>query len=133
MGFNNTWIFLNDVLPRAIKKYGGFDAEALRKAALETDIPVGGTMQGYGVKFYPPGHRWPARTSAPSPVVMQYVDGKPRSLGRRSCRPSSRCCRSRRACLRAFAPSRGSCAPTASSATRPTLLADAPRSVKVLS
>ena len=64
MGFNNTWIFLTDVLPRAIKKYGGFDAEALRKAALETDIPVGGTMQGYGVKFFRPGTRWPDRTSA---------------------------------------------------------------------
>ncbi len=23
MGFNNTWIFLSDVLPRAIKKHGG--------------------------------------------------------------------------------------------------------------
>ena len=56
MGFNNTWIFLTDVLPRAIKKYGGYDPEALRKAALETDIPVGGTIQGYGVKFFPPGH-----------------------------------------------------------------------------
>ena len=55
MGFNKTWIFLTDVLPRAIKKYGGFDPEALRKAALDTDIPVGGTIQGYGVKFFPPG------------------------------------------------------------------------------
>ena len=65
MGFNQAWIFLTDVLPRAIKKHGGFDAEALRKAALETDIPLGGTIQGYGVKFFPPGTRWPARTSAP--------------------------------------------------------------------
>src|SRR3989440_6806180 len=55
MGFNNTWILLNDVLPRAIKKYGGYDSEAPRKAALETDIPVGGTMQGHGVKIYAPG------------------------------------------------------------------------------
>ena len=45
MGFNNVWVlFSADVLPRAIKKHGGIDAEALRKAALETDIPVGGTM-----------------------------------------------------------------------------------------
>ena len=44
MGFNNTYIFLTDVLPRAIKKYGGVDAEALRKAALDTDIPIGGTI-----------------------------------------------------------------------------------------
>ena len=27
--------------PRAIRKYGGIDSEALRKAALDTDIPVG--------------------------------------------------------------------------------------------
>ena len=45
MGFNNTWIFLTDVLPRAIKKYGGYDPEALRKAALDTDIPDGGTTK----------------------------------------------------------------------------------------
>jgi len=78
MGFNNTWILLNDVLPRAIKKYGGFDSEALRKAALETDIPVGGTMQGYGVKFYPPGHPLAGQNERAFPVVIQFVDGKGR-------------------------------------------------------
>ena len=65
MGFNNAWIFLTDVLPRAIKKHGGYDPEALRKAALETDIPEGGTVQGYGVKFFPPGSECRGRTSAP--------------------------------------------------------------------
>src|SRR6188474_3304529 len=45
MGFNQTWIFFTDVLPRAIKKHGGIDPEALRKASLETDIPMGGTIQ----------------------------------------------------------------------------------------
>ena len=49
MGFTNTWIFLSDVLPRAIKKHGGISSEALRKAALETDIPAGSTPSGYGV------------------------------------------------------------------------------------
>src|SRR5216684_8017993 len=58
MGFNNMWILLNDVVPRAITKYGGFGPEALAKAARDTDIPEGGTMQGYGVKFNPPGHRF---------------------------------------------------------------------------
>jgi branched-chain amino acid transport system substrate-binding protein len=76
MGFNQTWIFLNDVLPRAIKKYGGFDPEALRKAALETDIPDGGTIQGYGVKFNPPGHPMAGQNERSSPVVMQYVKGE---------------------------------------------------------
>src|SRR5262245_35892937 len=78
MGFNNTWILLNDVLPRAIKKYGGFDAESLRKAALDTDIPVGGTMQGYGVKFYPPEHQLSGQNERSFPVIMQYVNGRAR-------------------------------------------------------
>src|SRR4026209_234334 len=78
MGFNNTWIFLSDVLPRAIKKYGGFDPESLRKAALETDIPVGGTLQGYGVKFYPPGHPLAGHNERAFPIVMQYVDCRAR-------------------------------------------------------
>jgi branched-chain amino acid transport system substrate-binding protein len=60
MGFNQTWIFFTDVLPRAIKKHGGIDPEALRKASLETDIPMGGTIQGYGVKFFRPAARWRA-------------------------------------------------------------------------
>ncbi|HMK81283.1 MAG TPA: ABC transporter substrate-binding protein [Xanthobacteraceae bacterium] len=76
MGFNNTWIFLTDVLPRAIKKYGGYDPEALRKAALDTDIPIGGTMQGYGVKFFPPGTPLAGQNERSSPVVMQAVNGK---------------------------------------------------------
>ena len=76
MGFNQAWIFLTDVLPRAIKKHGGVDPEALKKAALETDIPEGGTIQGYGVKFFPPGHAMAGQNERSSPVVMQYVDGK---------------------------------------------------------
>lgn len=78
MGFNNTWILLSDVLPRAIKKYGGYDPEALRKAALDTDIPVGGTMQGYGVKFYPPGHPLAGQNERAFPIVIQYVNGRGR-------------------------------------------------------
>jgi branched-chain amino acid transport system substrate-binding protein len=76
MGFNQTWIFLTDVLPRAIKKYGGFDPEALRKAALDTDIPVGGTIQGYGVKFNPPGDKMAGQNARSTPVVMQFVNGE---------------------------------------------------------
>lgn len=76
MGWNNTWIFLEHVLPLAIEKHGGFDPEALRKAALEVDIPEGGTMQGYGVKFAPPGHPMSGQNLRSSPVVMQYIDGK---------------------------------------------------------
>src|SRR5256886_17489281 len=42
MGFNQTWVLLNNVLPVAKDKYGGFDPDAIRQAALDVDIPAGG-------------------------------------------------------------------------------------------
>lgn len=74
MGWNNTWIFLHHVLPIAIKKHGGVGPEALRKASLEVDIPIGGTMQGYGVKFAPPGDKMAGQNVRAFPIVMQFVD-----------------------------------------------------------
>jgi branched-chain amino acid transport system substrate-binding protein len=76
MGFNNMWILLNDVLPRAIQKHGGFSPEALAKAARETDIPEGGTMQGYGVKFLPAGNPMAGQNERAFPAVFQVVEGK---------------------------------------------------------
>jgi branched-chain amino acid transport system substrate-binding protein len=76
MGFNNLWILFNDVLPRAIEKHGGWSPDALAKAARETDIPEGGTMQGYGVKFYPPGHRFAGQNERAYPAVFQVIEGK---------------------------------------------------------
>ena len=73
MGFNQTWVLLNNVLPIAKEKYGGFDAEAVRKAALDVDIPPGGTIQGYGVKFYPPGTPMSGQNERSTPVVMQFA------------------------------------------------------------
>ncbi len=71
MGFNQTWVLLNNVLPVAKEKYGGFDPEAVRKAALDVDIPAGGTIQGYGVKFFPPGTELSGQNERSTPVVMQ--------------------------------------------------------------
>ena len=76
MGFNNLWILLNDVLPRAIQKHGGFGPEALAKAARETDIPEGGTMQGYGVKFQPSGHPMAGQNMRAFAAVFQVIDGE---------------------------------------------------------
>jgi branched-chain amino acid transport system substrate-binding protein len=73
MGFNQTWILLQNVLPVAIQKYGGANPDAIRKAALDVDIPVGGTIQGYGVKFFPPGTPLAGQNERSTPVVMQYV------------------------------------------------------------
>ena len=72
MGFNQAWIFFTDVLPRAIKDHGGISPDALREAALATDIPVGGTIQGYGVKFFGPGQQMAGQNERSTPVVMQY-------------------------------------------------------------
>ena len=76
MGFNNMWILLNDVLPRAIQKHGGWSADALAKAARETDIPEGATMQGYGVKFFGPGHPMRGQNERAFPAVFQVQEGK---------------------------------------------------------
>src|SRR6201993_1386134 len=76
IGASNAYVFLDDVLPRAIKKYGGIDSEALRKAALDTDIPEGGTMLGYGVKFYGEGTPMAGQNERSFPVVIQYLDDK---------------------------------------------------------
>ena len=73
---SNTYVFLADVLPRAIKKYGGVDPDALRKAALETDMPEGGTMLGFGVKFYGEGTPMAGQNERSFPVVIQYIDDK---------------------------------------------------------
>ncbi len=76
MGFNNMWVLLNDVLPRAISKHGGWSADALAKAARETDIPEGGTMQGYGVKFLGEGNALRGQNERAIAAVYQIVEGQ---------------------------------------------------------
>jgi branched-chain amino acid transport system substrate-binding protein len=76
IGASNAYVFMADVLPRAIKKYGGVDPDALRKASLDTDIPEGGTMLGFGVKFHGEGTPMSGQNERSFPVVIQYVDDK---------------------------------------------------------
>jgi branched-chain amino acid transport system substrate-binding protein len=76
MAASNTWLFFTKVLPRAIKVYGGIDAEALRKAALDVDIPDGGTMLGFGVKFEPESGDMAGQNTRAYPVIVQYIDDK---------------------------------------------------------
>ena len=76
MAASNTYVFMTEVLPRAIEKYGGVDADALRKAALDVDLPDGGTMLGFGVKFAGEGSTMPGQNERAFPVIVQYVDGK---------------------------------------------------------
>src|SRR5471030_963589 len=76
MSASNIYVFFTEVLPRAIKKYGGIDGEALRKAALDVDIAEGGTMMGFGVKFAGESEAMAGQNMRAFPVVTQYVDGK---------------------------------------------------------
>ena len=76
MAASNTYLFFTAVLPVAIKKYGGVDPEALRKAALDLDIKEGGTMLGFGVKFPAEGSQMAGQNERSFPVVIQYVDDK---------------------------------------------------------
>jgi ABC-type branched-subunit amino acid transport system substrate-binding protein len=77
MAASNTYVFMTEVLPRAIKKYGGIDADSLRKAALEVNLPEGGTMLGFGVKFAGEGSPMAGQNERAFPVIVQYVDDKP--------------------------------------------------------
>ena len=76
MAASNTYLFLSDVLPRAIKKYGGITADDLRQAAMDTDVPEGGTMLGFGVKFEGPDADMSGQNDRAFPVVIQYIDDK---------------------------------------------------------
>jgi len=73
MAASNTYAFL-DILPRAIKKYGGATSDDLRQAALDTDLPDGSTMLGFGIKFEPPGAAMAGQNERAYPVVVQYID-----------------------------------------------------------
>jgi branched-chain amino acid transport system substrate-binding protein len=76
MGFMHTWWLLTDVLPRCWKKYGSFDPDSIRLAALETDIPDGASTIIYGCKFAPPEHPWAGQNLRAHMVGMQWKDGK---------------------------------------------------------
>jgi branched-chain amino acid transport system substrate-binding protein len=68
-GFSVLW----EVLARA----GSTDPEAVRKAALEIDIPLGKTPIGWGVKFAPPGHPDQGTNTRAYAAGMQWQeDGK---------------------------------------------------------
>jgi ABC-type branched-subunit amino acid transport system substrate-binding protein len=88
MAASNTYLFLTDVLPRAIKKYGGITSEDLRQAAMDTDLADGDTMLGFGVKFEGQGQPMEGQNERAYPVVVQYIDDKsyvvwPKSLQQR--------------------------------------------------
>lgn len=64
------------VLWDVIAKAGSTDPEAVRKAALAEDIPVGGTITGWGVKFAGPGEKDAGQNLRAAPIVMQWQKGR---------------------------------------------------------
>ena len=72
MAASNVYLFFQHVLPRAIKAHGGIGADALRKAALEIDLPEGGTMLGFGVKFLADGPI-AGQNERAFPVIIEYT------------------------------------------------------------
>lgn len=88
MAASNTYLFFTEVLPQAIKKYGGIDPEALRKATLDVDLKEGGTMLGFGVKYAGEGSPIAGQNLRAFPVISEYIDDKsyvvwPKSLAER--------------------------------------------------
>jgi branched-chain amino acid transport system substrate-binding protein len=71
-GFVAARVLFEDVLPKA----GSDDPEAVRKAALAVDIPQGGTVFGFGVKFAPPDNPAAGQNLRAHPVLMQWQDQK---------------------------------------------------------
>jgi len=72
MGFESARILFEEVLPRA----GSLDPEAIRKAALSLDIPQGGTLFGFGLKFAPPEHPDAGQNVRSHSVMTQWQEQK---------------------------------------------------------
>ena len=74
-GMGSAYVLVSDVLPRAITEFDSVDADSIRAAADATDIPVGGTLQGFGVKFAAVGEPNAGDNTRAFSVIMQWRDG----------------------------------------------------------
>ncbi|UCF73010.1 MAG: ABC transporter substrate-binding protein [Deltaproteobacteria bacterium] len=70
LGFVGARVLFEEVLPRA----ASLDPEAVREAALKVDIPKGGTIFGFGVKFAPPVHPAAGQNLLAHPALMQWQE-----------------------------------------------------------
>lgn len=68
-GLGGGYVLGTDVLPRAVAS-GSVTGDSVRDAAAKTDIPDGGTPQGFGAKFDAKGDNVRARS-----VIMQWQHG----------------------------------------------------------
>lgn len=69
--FTGAWVLYKHIFPKA----GSLDPEAIRKAALQVDIPEGGTHMGWGVKYAGEGHPMQGTNLRAFSVMMQWQKG----------------------------------------------------------
>jgi branched-chain amino acid transport system substrate-binding protein len=69
-GMGGAYVLVKDVLPRAAAS-GEVTGDSIRAAASRTDIPDGGTPQGFGAKFDAGGENVRAKS-----YIMQWQGGK---------------------------------------------------------
>lgn len=74
-GIGGAYTLVTDVLPRALKDSKGFSAKAIVAAAMKTNIPDGGTPQGFGVKFSGAYDKLVGENTRAKSVIMQWQDG----------------------------------------------------------
>jgi branched-chain amino acid transport system substrate-binding protein len=72
ISFGGFWTLFTDVIPRAKSTELG----ALRKAAYETDLPMGSLLTGAGVKLKPLGDKEQGQNTRSLISVMQWQGGK---------------------------------------------------------
>lgn len=72
VGFNGAWVMYNYILPKA----GSDDPEAVRKACLSLDEPLGTTPIAMGIKFAPPGHPYAGLNLNFAIGIFQWQDQK---------------------------------------------------------
>jgi hypothetical protein len=92
MAASNTYILLTEVLPRAIKQYGGIDSEAPRLRS-RLICRKAARCSGSASSSAATGRVHPARTTARSRSSSSTSTTSPTWCGRRACRRASRRCR----------------------------------------
>lgn len=74
-GIGGAYVLVTDVLPRALKSSKKFDAKSIVAAAMKTNIPDGGTPQGFGVKFSGAYDKLVGENTRAKSVIMQWQGG----------------------------------------------------------
>ena len=76
-GLGGGYILVSDVLPRALELFGNVDSASIIAAAAETDIPDGGTPQGFGARFVEAGTPdTGGDNEAARSFIMQWQNGE---------------------------------------------------------